>query len=506
MKGASAIILAWLALAWLGAPFFYIDDGYFLQSSLSLLRHGDLRAPGLALYFPAFADNMLVYPPLHNFLLAGAMAVVGASPVALKLLACALGLVGTLVVHAILRRRVLLPSAMAAAAALVLMVPAHAYTSLRPEMTGFPLLALGIAVAGACAWRIGACALLLGLACMAAPTLLGFAVAFGLLGLHGLGWRRLLAWPVLAVLAAVAGLLGLVFLLTIDFQLVTFLRQFGLHAAARRGSLDLGLNEATLRLVGVLAAAGLAWLALAMRPPGQDAAGRALLLALAFLLAALIAVVLSHGRATAVLLAQNGAILLGLLCLARAGAARLAMPAAWLFVGFLAALNMNYLARLPAQRVAPEAAAALRAAIAERPAGQRLLVSGMLLLPALGGAWPQGALDLRFAMPFTEAYAMPPGLDALAPDDLVIASAIDLATIASIPAAQRGDGAAFRHILATPGLASDPAPLRLLARWFAPVDIWLPPRAPLRLCVLRRGTLSLDSAPLDAVLGRFCRL
>lgn len=502
MRGAAAIALAWAALAWLGAPFFYIDDGYFLQPALSLLRHGDLRAPGLALYFPDFSGNMLVYPPLHNFLLAGAVAVLGASPLALKLLACGLGLVATLAVYAILLRRVLLPPAMAAAAALALMVPGHVYTSLRPEMTGFPLLALGLAVAGGSLARIGAATLLVGLACMAAPTLAGFALAFGLLGMHGLGRRGLLDGRVLAMLAAVAGLLGGLFLLTIDFQLETFLRQFSLHAQARRGSLDVGLNEATLRLLGVLLAGGLAWLALFRRP--ADAIGRARLAALAFLLVALPAVVLSHGRPTAVLLAQNGAILLACLCLARAGAARLAMPAGWALLGFVAVLNLAYLRHLPAQRVAPQAQAAIGAAIAERPPGGRLLVSGMLLLPALGGVWPEGALDLRFAEPFTEPYSMPNGLNALGADDLVIASSIDLATIASLPAARVGDRQAYQRIMFGPGVATDPAALRVLARWFVPVELWLPPRAPLRLCILRRGAEDLDAQPLGAVLARFC--
>ncbi|PWR20811.1 hypothetical protein [Zavarzinia compransoris] len=232
----------------------YADDGFFSQWAVEYARSGQLRSPFLDTLFPDFKDLLLVYPPLHVVLAGLWLRLDGISRAGFDnylYLSMALATIGfALVLTRVFASRAAAYMAFPIVAAVYLLYP------FRPEVTGFTLLALGLGIG----WGLGggrrlAALGLIMLAPLTAPSVFGVALVLVLAQELALArearWRGLPAQALGLGLAAVFALF--VFLLSIQFQLGEFIRQFLLHA---------GLGQQSFNLQSLLSGLGVAALGL----------------------------------------------------------------------------------------------------------------------------------------------------------------------------------------------------------------------------------------------------
>lgn len=230
----------------------YADDGFFSQWAAEYARSGQLRSPFLDTLFPDFKDLLLVYPPLHVVLAGLWLRLDGISRAAFDnylYLAMALSTVGfALLIARAFASRAAAYMAFPIIAAVYLLYP------FRPEVTGFTFLALGLGIGwGLDGGRRLAGLVLIMLAPLTAPSTFGVALVLVLAQEWALArdarWRGLPAQGLGLALAAV--LAFLVFLLSIQFHLGEFIRQFLLHAGLGRQSFNLQSVLSGVAVIGL---------------------------------------------------------------------------------------------------------------------------------------------------------------------------------------------------------------------------------------------------------------
>ena len=502
--------LFWLALCCIstifvaaGLPFVFNDDAYMALPAIEYAAGRGLSAPALAAQFPEFYQNFLVYPPGFTVGLAGWVAAFGHGSLSFSVFAALSGLVCTLLLYRVLER--VAPDAPLRWVAPLIALPACIYQGMRPELLGYPLFLLGcwllLARPGAVARVVASLAL--GLSTLCAPTLLGPALlvlVFDLARLRGAD-RASLVRAGLAL--CLGGLLAAAALLwMVQGQLLEFISQFTQHARERRTAPGLNLM---LMLYLTLVAASAVILGLGRLLRAQWSGVDTLI---AWLSLALLLSLVTHARQTLSVSLTN-LLLLGLLWRASGflpwpRLARLGGGAAMAgFAGFLLVANVYAVSKAPYQRFAPGDAARLQAFIAATPPGDRLVVSPVLFRTLLDGQWPAGAQDLYFLRYWREGH-LPEGLADFLPRDRIALTNIDVRTIIQMGFLRAGDGQAFMAPLRD-GSGATEAPLpNLVLRLTVPVQHGLPPRRPLRLCLMERPDPSLAGLSAAEALVRIC--
>lgn len=491
------LLALWATAVLAGLPMVFNDDAYMALPAFEFAAGHGLRAPALAAQFPEFHENFLVYPPGFTVGLGWWVAAFGHSTRSLAVFAALSGLACGRLLFLVLRH--LAPGTPLPWCAGLIVVPAILLQGMRPELLGYPLFLLAcwllLARAGSAAGV--AAGLSLGLACICAPTLL--APALALMAAH-LWALRAGAWRMaLAALMAGGALSFAALLWMIDFQLAEQLRQFTAHALERRTAP--GLDTASLYYLALLLAGGLL-LALGRRRPN------ALDGLLAWLMAALLLALLSHARQTLSVSLTN----LMLLVMAWRLGSLLPWPGAgrWLarlalggLVAGLVLANLYVLAMVRHQRFPPGDAARLAGFIAATPPGERLLLSPLLLRTLLDGQWPAGALDLYFLRPWREGH-LPEGMGDFRPADRVAMTDLDIRSIIAQAGLRAGDSAAYMAPLRDGSGATEARLPSLALRLLTPVLHGLPPRLPLRLCLLPGVDPALAGLPAARAIPLAC--
>jgi len=470
-------VLAFWAVAVLaGLPMVFNDDAYMALPAFEHAAGHGLRAPALAAQFPEFHENFLVYPPGFTVGLSWWVALFGHTTRSLAVFAALSGLVCGRLLFLLLRH--LAPGTPLPWCAALIVVPAILLQGMRPELLGYPAFLLAAWLLLVWGWRVAA-VLLLGLSCICAPTLL--APALVLLAAHFWSLRNG-AWGRALAGLALGGVLSFLALLwMIDGQIGEQLRQFTAHALERRSAP--GLNAASGYHAGLLLAGAVVLALGRQRPVALDGL-------LAWLMAALVLALLSHARQTLSVSLTN----LMLLVMAWRLVTLLAWPRIGRWAGGLALggvvaglllANLYVLAMARHQRFAPGDAARLAAFIAATAPGDRLVLSPLLLRTLLDGQWPAGALDLYFLRYWRDGH-VPEGMGDFQPGDRVAMTDIDIRTIIAQAGLRAGDTAAYMAPLRDGSGATEARLPSLALRLVSPVLHGLPPRLPMRLCLLPR--------------------
>ena len=228
---ALTIVVTWLALYAAGFPLGFVDDLYFIGPAISLAHGGPFAnpwCPALVLIDPDYLSRFFVYMPLHGHVLAVWMVAFGVSTRSLLAFQCLMGAFATLGLARFMRPAF---SSVAASFALCLCVALYlGGCGLRPEALALALFAWGLQILRTkLDWAWLACGLALCASMITSPNIgimapLVMAVALVREFRRG-GWRS--CGVKFAMLVVAAGMVGLLFLWLIDFQLGAFVAVFG---------------------------------------------------------------------------------------------------------------------------------------------------------------------------------------------------------------------------------------------------------------------------------------
>jgi hypothetical protein len=221
----AALILFSLALIWPFPAFFYADDLFYGSWAAHFGATGTHWNPLLARQFPHL-DEYLIYPPLHMVVAGWFFKLAGFSDLSVRIytaLCFCIATYGLLIVF----NRLALSAVSIAGVPLVLV--AFSFIGLRPELTGAPLLLIGLALLlDDSVWRarVGRC--LIVIAPLAAPSMLALSAALLIVfSFADLVTRRSLLPMLEGLFAALIGLLVLGAL--IGFRFVDFAAQTAYH-------------------------------------------------------------------------------------------------------------------------------------------------------------------------------------------------------------------------------------------------------------------------------------
>jgi hypothetical protein len=228
------IPLLWAGLFALGFPFPITDDLWYIGAALQLNETGHYANPYCRILetFGAM-DPFYAYPPLHSFVLAGWLKVLGVSRVSLELFQCTAGAMASLLLWRLVRRggALLVPIGVGITTATLL-----SGLGLRPDALGLSLLGGGALIMrfpSRLAWAV--CGVPLFLAVITSPNfvvllpiIVGAAIYFQL-------WLRQAPPAEYVIRAAILLVCGaavfLLLLKLIDFQLGSFLTAMNVNRA-----------------------------------------------------------------------------------------------------------------------------------------------------------------------------------------------------------------------------------------------------------------------------------
>ncbi len=243
------------AFLWaLGFPQPMIDDLFYSGAALNLANGGDFSNPLLARQgFPS--HFFFVYPPLHSYVLAAWLKLIGISAASMTAFPIVMYLIISVSTIAILRRH----GALAWLEWLVPLGVAMAFlpSGLRPETLAVALLMSGFALAngtGSLRLFTGFLLMFLGSSCSPRVTIFGAALVFcaGYKLWRDAAINGLQRWAIWALGGTALILSGLIFLVLIHFRLGEFWHTFNFHAARTVGKPLALLKEYVVHVLGIL--------------------------------------------------------------------------------------------------------------------------------------------------------------------------------------------------------------------------------------------------------------